>query len=63
MPKYVVSSTVDGARWSNTTLLKGDAVKEISELKRRVDGEILVYAAISSCACCWLRTSLTSCGW
>ncbi len=45
MPKYVVSSTLEDPRWSNVTVLAGDAVKEVSELKRKVDGEILVYAS------------------
>lgn len=45
MPKYVVSSTLEDPRWSNVTVLGGDAVKEISELKRKVDGEILIYAS------------------
>jgi dihydrofolate reductase len=45
MPKYVVSSTLGDPRWSNVTVLGGDAVKEVSELKRKVDGEILVYAS------------------
>jgi dihydrofolate reductase len=45
MPKYIVSSTIDDPQWSNATVLKGDATKEISELKRKVDGEILVYAS------------------
>ncbi len=45
LPKYVVSSTLEHPQWSNTTVLNGDAVKEISELKRNVDGEILVYGS------------------
>lgn len=45
IPKYVVSSTLKDPQWSNATVLNGDAVKEISELKRRVDGEILVYGS------------------
>lgn len=45
MPKYVVSSTLEDPRWSNVTVLGGDAVKEVSELKRKVDGEILVYGS------------------
>jgi dihydrofolate reductase len=45
LPKYVVSSTLEHPQWSNTTVLNGDAVKEISELKRKVDGEILVYGS------------------
>ncbi|TSE00556.1 dihydrofolate reductase [Mesorhizobium intechi] len=45
IPKYVVSSTLDQPQWSNTTVLDGDAVREISQLKRKVDGEILVYGS------------------
>jgi dihydrofolate reductase len=45
LPKYVVSSTLEDPQWINTTVLNGDAVKEISELKRKVDGEILVYGS------------------
>ncbi|MFE3059179.1 dihydrofolate reductase family protein [Nocardia sp. NPDC059239] len=45
IPKYVVSSTLQHPRWSNITVLNGDAVKEISELKRQVDGQILVYGS------------------
>ena len=45
IPKYIVSSTLEDPPWSNATVLNGDAVKEISELKRKVDGEILVYGS------------------
>lgn len=45
MPKYVVSSTLEDPRWSNATVLNGETAKEISELKRSVDGEILVYGS------------------
>jgi dihydrofolate reductase len=45
IPKYVVSSTLEDPRWNNTTVLGGDAVKEIAELKRTVDGDILVYGS------------------
>lgn len=45
LPKYVVSSTLERPQWSNTTVLDGDAVEQISELKRNVDGEILVYGS------------------
>jgi hypothetical protein len=50
MPKYVVSSTLGDPRWSNVTVLGGDAVKEVSELKRKVDGKSWSTPAISSCA-------------
>jgi len=45
LPKYVVSSTLVDAHWSNSTVLKGDAVKEASKLKQELDGEIVVYAS------------------
>jgi len=45
MPKYIVSSTLEDPQWSNATVLNGDAVKGVSELKRKVDGEIVVYGS------------------
>jgi dihydrofolate reductase len=45
LPKYVVSSTIDKARWSNATVLKGDIMTEVSKLKRELAGDILVYAS------------------
>jgi dihydrofolate reductase len=45
LPTYIVSSTLEDPRWSNATVLSGDVVKEVSELKRKVDGEILVYGS------------------
>ncbi|HEY3728165.1 MAG TPA: dihydrofolate reductase family protein [Solirubrobacteraceae bacterium] len=42
MPKYVVSSTLDTAEWNNSTVLKGDVVEEVRNLKDNVDGVILV---------------------
>ncbi|WP_329344843.1 dihydrofolate reductase family protein [Streptomyces sp. NBC_01352] len=45
MPKYVVSSTLEEPTWSNATVLKGDVVDEVSKLKLKLDGQILVYAS------------------
>ena len=45
LPKYVVSSTLNSPVWNNSTLLKGDVVDEVSKLKQRLDGEIVVYAS------------------
>jgi dihydrofolate reductase len=45
LPKYVVSSTLADPHWSNSTVLKGDVVDEVSKLKRELDGEIVVYAS------------------
>jgi dihydrofolate reductase len=45
LPKYVVSSTLQEPRWSNSTVLKGDVVNEVSKLKQELDGDIVVYAS------------------
>jgi dihydrofolate reductase len=45
LPKYVVSSTLGDAHWTNSTVLKGDVVEEVSKLKRELDGDIVVYAS------------------
>ncbi|QGN49102.1 dihydrofolate reductase family protein [Micromonospora sp. WMMD558] len=45
MPKYVVSSTLADPGWNNSTVLRDDVVSEVRKLKRRVDGEIVVYAS------------------
>ena len=45
MPKYVVSSTLEDPDWNNSTVLKGDAVNEVSKLKQELDGEIVVVAS------------------
>ena len=45
MPKYVVSSTLDEPDWNNSTVLKGDVVTEVSNLKQKLDGEIVVPAS------------------
>jgi dihydrofolate reductase len=45
LPKYVVSSTLAEPRWNNSTVLKGDVVTEVATLKRKLDGEIVVYAS------------------
>ncbi|TMF96903.1 MAG: dihydrofolate reductase [Chloroflexi bacterium] len=42
MPKYVVSSKLKSADWNNSTILKGDVVEEVSKLKEKVRGDILV---------------------
>lgn len=43
LPKYVVSSTpIDAPEWGEPTVLKVD---EVSALKQRVDGEIVVYGS------------------
>ena len=45
LPKYVVSSTLEEPDWNNSTVLKGDVVREVSKLKHQLDGEIVVPAS------------------
>ena len=45
LPKYVVSSSLEELAWTNTTVLKGDVLNEVSRLKRELDGEIVVPAS------------------
>jgi len=45
MPKYIVSSTLEYPDWNNSMLLKGDVVAEVSKLKQKLDGEIVVPAS------------------
>jgi dihydrofolate reductase len=46
LPKYVVSSSaLEGPDWNNSTVLKGDVVNEVSKLKQRVNGDIVVYGS------------------
>jgi dihydrofolate reductase len=45
LPKYVVSSTLQDPVWNNSTVLKGDLLDEVAELKRRFRRDILVTAS------------------
>ena len=45
MPKYVVSSTLEDPEWTNSRVLKGDLVKEVSKLRDEQEGEILVHGS------------------
>jgi dihydrofolate reductase len=46
MPKYVVSSTLQYPVWNNSTVLAGEVVQEVSQLKQDLDGEIVVSGSI-----------------
>jgi dihydrofolate reductase len=46
LPKYVVSSTLEDPDWSNSTVLGGDVVEEVSSLKRALGGDIVVHGSI-----------------
>jgi len=45
MPKYVVSSTLEEPKWTNSTVLKGDVVTEVSKLRQELGGDIVVYGS------------------
>jgi dihydrofolate reductase len=45
MPKYVVSSTLDNPDWNNTRVLKGDLVEEVSQLREREGGDVVVHGS------------------
>jgi dihydrofolate reductase len=45
MPKYVVSSTLRDPQWTNSTVLSGDLVEEITELTKEQDGDIVVHGS------------------
>jgi dihydrofolate reductase len=46
LPKYVVSSTLEHPAWNNATVLTGNVVDEVSQLKRGYDGDIVVPASV-----------------
>jgi dihydrofolate reductase len=45
MPKYVVSSTLTDPEWNNTTVLSGDPIEEVRELKESESGTIAVHGS------------------
>src|SRR3989442_15939414 len=45
LPKYVVSSTLARADWTNTTIIRGDLRTEGGALKERIDGNIPVFGS------------------
>ena len=45
MPKYVVSSTLTDPQWTNSHVLGGDLVDEITKLKGEVGGDIVVHGS------------------
>jgi len=45
MPKYVVSSTLKEPEWTNTTVLEGDVVDEVSKLKQRYERDVVVHGS------------------
>ncbi len=42
MPKYVVSTTLEQAAWTNSTVVAGDVPEAVRRLRSEVDGDLLV---------------------
>jgi dihydrofolate reductase len=42
MPKYVVSSTLEKADWTNSTVLEGDLAAGVAALRQKHDGDVVV---------------------
>ncbi|WP_449064605.1 dihydrofolate reductase family protein [Planomonospora algeriensis] len=47
LPKMVVSATLDGPAWANSTVLDGDAVTALTEAKKRPGGNINLSGSIT----------------
>src|SRR5881396_762041 len=45
MPKYVISSTLKKADWNNSTILSGDVIEEITKVKKKLKGNIVVHGS------------------
>ena len=43
MQKYVFTSKLEKAEWTNSTLVRGDVVAEVTKLKQQKGGDLLVY--------------------
>ena len=41
--KYVISSTLRSTDWSNSTILRGDVVTEVTELKQQDGQDLMIY--------------------
>jgi dihydrofolate reductase len=47
MPKYVISSTLKDPAWTNSHVLGGGLVEEVTKLKGEVGGDIVVHGSAS----------------
>jgi class 3 adenylate cyclase/dihydrofolate reductase len=45
LPKYVVSKTLESTSWRNSTVIRGDPVEAITELKQESGGDIFLYGS------------------
>jgi dihydrofolate reductase len=47
MPKYVVSSTLGEPEWTNSTVIEGDVVEQVTRLKEEHDGNLVVHGSVT----------------
>jgi hypothetical protein len=40
MPKFVVSSTLEGAEWNNSKIITGNMPEEVAKIKQQTNGNI-----------------------
>jgi len=45
MPKYVVSTTLQNPEWDNSTVISENVPQQVSELRDRAGGDVLVYGS------------------
>jgi class 3 adenylate cyclase len=45
MKKYVVSTTLNDATWSNTSIVRGNVTEEVGRLKEQSGGDILIHGS------------------
>jgi dihydrofolate reductase len=45
MPKYVISSTLKKADWNNSTVLNGRVIEEVTKLRKKLNGNIVVHGS------------------
>ena len=46
LPKHVASTTLDAVEWNNSSLIRGDVVKAVGQLKARYERELQVHGSI-----------------
>jgi dihydrofolate reductase len=46
-PKFVVSNTLSGSTWDDTTVISGDVAARVRELKQQPGGELLVVGSVA----------------
>ncbi|GAA3587712.1 dihydrofolate reductase family protein [Nonomuraea rosea] len=45
LPKYVVTTTLDKGDWNNTTVITENPAQRIAQLKKEIEGDILIFGS------------------